>query len=317
MLQKFADFIKYNNTFPILLGAFFFMTGGAFAATNPDVQQAVVDSTETVQSVDNTYIVGAALDTFDFNLQIKDVAEDVDIYTVTYSYRTIAIVDYVWQVVEKDMTLSVSKTALESSYVRDLGLYVAKELSDNIKAELAYLKRVQSFETESGMTQKVVAVEYTGLIGKFLDPTQEVFDAYIAVVPSENPETVKRKMSPEEISALTRTALVERKKLAQKEAEEAERLAEEKRKEEEVLALLESESATSTEGTQGIPEVAGTSTPAIPEENPPAEPPINPPVATSTEPVAPPVVEETPSPVEPTPVVVEEVLPPSPPPPAE
>lgn len=326
MLHKVINFIKYNNAFPILFSIIFLSTSISFAA-NEDLRNSVIDSQEVVRSIDNSFVVSANLDSFDFNLQILDVIEDENNYYVTYSYQTIALDDYVWKIMEVKKSLDVSKVALESSYLKDLGLYVAKNLSDNINSELYYLKRVQNIEIAKGLSQKVVAVEYSGLIGKRLRSREKVFEDYSAVIPQESKEEIARKMSPEEISATTRTVMAERKRREQEEQILAEK---------EALLLAETASTTPTDiatttdenngsGSAGttppeptsiiipdiVPEPTATTTPVVPE-----------PVATTTPEVVsePPVVVTPPEvPVETIPEVVPEpitatdpIVPPSP-----
>ena len=178
-MQKVLNFIKYNNAFTIIVGIFFLGFGVTFAAS-PDLRSSVYSSKSTVVSVDNTMIVSSDLDTFNFNLVINSVTDDEKNYYATYSYQTLTIEDSVWQNKKIDKVLTVNKEALDG---RDLGLYVAKELGENITAELSYLKRVQKLEQEKGQSQKVVTTEYSGLIGKLIDPKQEVIEGYNPVIP--------------------------------------------------------------------------------------------------------------------------------------
>lgn len=183
MYKKALDFIKYNNAFTIGIMVLFLGAGISFAAS-PDLRDSVYSSTETVVSVDNSWIVSADLDNFDFNLTINSITEDEKNYYAVYSYQTLAVEDSIWQNQETEKTLTVSKEALDG---KDLGLYVAKELGENINYELSYLKRVQKLEIEKGKSQKVIATEYAGLIGKLLDPKEEVIEGYSPVIPEVVP----------------------------------------------------------------------------------------------------------------------------------
>lgn len=184
MLRKLLNFIKYNNAFTIIFVICFFGFGISFAAS-PELRDSVYSSTETVIFADNNLIVSADLDNFNFNLRINSVIEDEKNYYAAYSYQTLAIEDGIWQSKQIEKTLTVSKEALGG---KDLGLYVAGELGENINYELSYLKRVQKSEKEKGESQKVVAVAYSGLIGKLLSPKEKVIEGYSPVIPEPVPE---------------------------------------------------------------------------------------------------------------------------------
>lgn len=179
MREKLVHFIKYNNAFTVAFVICFFGFGISFAAS-PELRDSVYSSEETVVSVDNSLIVSADLDNFNFNLRINSVTEDEKNYYAVYSYQTLAIEDGFWQSKEIEKTLTVSREALDG---KDLGLYVAEELGENINYELSYLKRVQKLEKEKGESQKVVTTEYSGLIGKLLDPKEKVIEGYRPVIP--------------------------------------------------------------------------------------------------------------------------------------
>jgi len=150
MYQKILNFIKYNNAFTIIFVICFFGFGVSYAA-NADVRESVYGSEETVVSIDNSLIISADLDNFNFNLRISSITEDNKNYYAIYSYQTLAIKDGVWQSQQIEKTLKISKEALEG---RDLGLYVAEELGENMNYELSYLKRVQKLEREKENPRK-------------------------------------------------------------------------------------------------------------------------------------------------------------------
>ena len=187
IFQKIINFIKYHNAFAI--GIIIVFVGFSTAlAVSPELREDIVDvlvsEEQAVQSIDNNYILSADLDNFDFNLQIKDISEDPKNYYVLYAYQTIAIQDYAWQELEKEKTMTVSKEALGG---KDLGIYIAEELGEVIDYELAYLREVQTLETEKGLTQKIVTTQYAGLIGVFLNPKEKVFPGYEPVVKPPEP----------------------------------------------------------------------------------------------------------------------------------
>ena len=74
--------------------------------------------------------------------------------------------------------MTVAKGAIVG---RDLGLYVTEQLKQVIDHEIAYLTEVQDIERKQ-VSQKVVAVAYSGLVGAFLDDRTEVLPGYTPVV---------------------------------------------------------------------------------------------------------------------------------------
>lgn len=177
-MRSFINFVKYNNALPIALFLIFGVGSAAFAAS-PAAREQVLSSKDVVRSVDNTYIVNVDLDTFDFSLLVTAVKEDEDFYYVSYTYNTISTVDYVWKPVTVNEVLKVGKLEIMG---RDLGLFVAKELGEVIAAQKELLAGTQTAERKIGATPKVVATEYAGLIGKFLDAKETTFEGYDPVV---------------------------------------------------------------------------------------------------------------------------------------
>jgi len=178
-MQKFIHFIKYNNGFILILAIIFFSVGAVFAA-NPEI---LVSGKENIKSVDNSYILNVDLENFDFGLMIRSITEDDKNYYINYGYKTIYIQDYVWMDIQKEKNIVVEKDGLAG---KDLGLYIVEQLNENIDNELAYLKEVQKMEMERGLTQKIVATEYSGLIGKFFNPGEKTFPGYQPVVLENN-----------------------------------------------------------------------------------------------------------------------------------
>lgn len=196
MREKIIHFLKYNNTVSIAFAIILLGFGAAFAA-NPEMREDIYSSEETVISINNELILSTDFDSFNFNLRINSVTEDEKNYYAIYTYQTLAITDGAWQAKEVENTLTVSKEALAG---KDLGLYVAQELGENINYELSYLKKVQKLEREKGESQKVVTVEYSGLIGKLLDPREMIIEGYTPVIPEPLPETpITDDSKPEEI----------------------------------------------------------------------------------------------------------------------
>lgn len=183
-MNKFWNFLKYNNAIPLTLGVLFLSTGAAFAAS-PEARDAaaaaVLSQEHSVVSVDNTYIVNKDLSAYEPQVQIVGVTEDDTTYYVEYAFSTIDVVDYVWRDVSKSVQLRVDKSVLGAR--GDLGLYVTEQLKQNLWHEGERLKEVQASERRN-VSQKVIATTYGGLIGKFLDDSTETLPGYTPVYES-------------------------------------------------------------------------------------------------------------------------------------
>lgn len=176
LMRGAVSFLSYNNAVPIAFSILLMGAGGAFAATNPEVFYA---TTEKVISVDNRYIAQTDLTSYTPHVQVLGVTEDTDTYYVAYALTTIDVVDAVWMDVVKQDVLKVSKSVLGE--YGDLGLYTSEQLKQRIDHEIAYLREVQEIERRE-VTAKVVATEYSGLVGRFLDASSETFPGYVPVV---------------------------------------------------------------------------------------------------------------------------------------
>jgi len=181
MFQKIIYFIKYHNAVAIALSLVLALAFGAMAASE-NVRNAVIgEEIVTEQGIDNSAILTADLDNFDFRLTIRNVREEpgAQNYYVDYSYQTLAIQDNHWQPVLKEETLIVSKETLRGG---DLGLYLAEELGEVIDYQLSYLKEVQKLEREKGQTYIVQTTTYTSLIGLILDTETKELPGYQPVI---------------------------------------------------------------------------------------------------------------------------------------
>jgi len=182
MFNKIIHFVKYHNAFVIISLCAFIGFSAAMAAS-PDLRESVSDvlvsSEETIQSINNSQIIEANLSNFDFSLQIQDIKEDNENYYIHYTFKTLAVMDGVWQEVIREKIFTADKEALGKN---DLGLYVTEELTETMNWELSYLKEAQKIEKEKGQTQKIVAVQYAGLIGKFLNPNKKIISGYKPVI---------------------------------------------------------------------------------------------------------------------------------------
>jgi len=182
MTQKLIDFIKYNNAFVIGLTLVLF-GGGVIFAASPDARDAVLGKEiVTEQGVDNSRIINADLENFDFQMKIDNVTEDQANYYVDYSFRTIGVEGNEWQTITRSAKMTVAKESLAG---QDLGLYVQAQLANIAQNELAYLKQAQAAEKEKGLTQVVRTTEYTGLIGLVLDVKNAVLPGYEPVIKPE------------------------------------------------------------------------------------------------------------------------------------
>ncbi len=175
-MGKFLHFLQYHNAVPIAVTILVTGAGATFAATNP---QAIYSATQTPLSVDNTYIAGKDLGAFSPKVTITAVTEDDDYYYLTYKLSTIDLKDYVWQDMVREDSMKVSKADLGK--YRDLGVYVTGQFKDILSSENARLDAAQDLAKKS-LSQKVVATEYGGLVGKFLDEKTEVLPGYTPVV---------------------------------------------------------------------------------------------------------------------------------------
>jgi hypothetical protein len=173
-MNKFTHFLFYNNTIPILLGVLFLGSGAAFAAS-PEAREAVVDSETVVTAVDNSYLLETTITDSTVGVVIGSVTETDVEYYIEYQLSTIEPVDGAWQPVTRIKTLVVDKSVVVG---QDLGLYAEEEIAEVHAAEVRLLKEAQTNERRAGLTPKVVTTEYSGLVGQFFDPNQEVFPQY-------------------------------------------------------------------------------------------------------------------------------------------
>jgi hypothetical protein len=192
MLKRIIHFVQYHNFFTIAV-MFVFLGASATLAANPE---AVIQKTEMVRSVDNTFVVNTDFDVYDMGLKINTVIEDADRYYVEYTYLTVEVENYVWKPIPTNGLIKVSKKELAG---KDLGVYVADQLGQMVTQQIAFLKEFQQREKKIGATPKVVAVEYSGLVGRFLGPEEKSFEGYTPV--KTPPPAEEKTASPVEIAA--------------------------------------------------------------------------------------------------------------------
>lgn len=179
-MKNFAHFLKYNNTVPLVFGVLFLGAGATFAAS-PEAREAVMDSETAITKVDNSYLLENTIGDETVTITIGSVTENDKEYFIEYQMGTMEARDGVWQPSVRIGTLVVNK---ESVIGRDLGLYAEEEIAEVYAAEVRLLKETQAKERRAGLTPKVVTTEYSGLVGQFFDPSQEVFPQYDPVIPA-------------------------------------------------------------------------------------------------------------------------------------
>ncbi len=178
-MKKFTHFLVYNNTIPIVLGVLFLGTTATFAAS-PEAREAVIDTESAITTVDNSYLLNTTITDNTITITIGSVTEDSESYYIEYQLSTMEPRDGTWQPTTRIKTLMVNK---ESVVGRDLGLYAEEEIAEVHAFEVRLLKETQESERRAGLTPKVVTTEYSGLVGQFFDPNQEVFPQYDPVIP--------------------------------------------------------------------------------------------------------------------------------------
>ena len=187
LMNKIIDFIKYHNGFVIGLILVFVFTGAIFASE--DIHNAIIgEETITQTGIDNTVILAADLENFDLAMTINGVFEDEINYYVSYSFKTLGVLDNIWQEISRTAQMTISKAAIAG---QDLGIYLTEELSEVVNHELTYLKQVQVTEKEKGQTQVVQTRDYTGLVGMVLDIKDKILPGYEPVIKPVKPEPVE------------------------------------------------------------------------------------------------------------------------------
>ncbi|HBB56614.1 TPA: hypothetical protein DEW47_01650 [Patescibacteria group bacterium] len=181
-MQKIIRFIKYNNSFIIILGLVFLGAGSSFASEK--VRDTVIGQTiEETKGMDNSALLATNLNSLKQEMSISDVSEDEDNYLISYSFSTFDIKDNIWQNQTKTQILKVPKDALNGG--KDLGLYVQSELAQVMDTQLAYLKNAQEREQKKGETKITKTTKYTGLKGLVLNSETKELEGYEPVVKKE------------------------------------------------------------------------------------------------------------------------------------
>jgi len=183
MFKKAIHFVKYNNATVLIVLAVFLLSGGVFASTETG-QQAIGEKKTRLEGKDNTLLLQADLDELDMDFSIEKVSEDDKFYYITYTYLDLVKRKQAWQYELREKTRKVSKQGLGE---RDLGKYVAEELSEQYHARIKELKRAKRQARETGEQKRVEVTEYSGLIGRTLAVAGQAFDGYEPVKKREVP----------------------------------------------------------------------------------------------------------------------------------
>jgi hypothetical protein len=173
--SRFITFIKYNN-FAIILIMIVFVVGSSVLA-------APLAKTTRVEGVDNTLLISTDLDKMLFNYKVEKIESDDIYYYVTYTHNNLTLLDGVWQEINQEDTLKVTKSSLDE----DLGVYLARQLSEEQMSRLAELKTQKEKALVTGPEKRVEVTEYSGLIGKALNSAGTMFPGYEPIVEIESP----------------------------------------------------------------------------------------------------------------------------------
>jgi len=182
-LKKVTNFLKYNNAALLLALAVFLVGSSVFAA--PLAKDALGAKSTSIKGTDNTVLLLTKLDIFDMKYKVEAVTEDIDFYYVKYTYRNLEIKDNAWQEIGREATIKVTKKLQE-----DLGQYIASQLKDEYAARIAELTSAKEQALQTGPEKRQEVTEYSGLIGKVLDVSKEVFPGYepVKVMEVASPE---------------------------------------------------------------------------------------------------------------------------------
>jgi hypothetical protein len=186
MLEKFWNFVKYNNAAIIIIVLIFVVGTGAFASETG--REIIGYKTDRIEGADNTLLLQADLENLKMDFSISDVSSDDNLYYVKYTFIDLVKTADAWEYQMKERELKLSKSRVEG----DLGEEIAKELDEMRTARLKELADEKIKAQENGETKRTRVVEYSGLIGKVLDAAGAVIPDYEPVVKKEIPSPVPR-----------------------------------------------------------------------------------------------------------------------------
>lgn len=189
MIQKSKHFLQYNNAAMLLFVIALLVGGSVFAA--PLGQEVLGKAQTRIEGVDNTLLLSADLAEYDMKFKIETIQEDSGYYYITYTYKSLFNVDGAWKEEMKEVSRKITK-----KLDQDLGEYMASQLKDEYDAKIAELKIEQDKAKQVGEERQVQVTEYSGLIGKVLNVSKEVFPGYEPVEKIELP-------TPESVTPVT------------------------------------------------------------------------------------------------------------------
>lgn len=183
MFKRAIHFIKYNNATVLIVLAVFLLSGGVFASTETG-QQAIGERETRIEGEDNTLLLSTDLDELDMDFSIEGIEADDEHYYVSYTYLDIVRKNMAWQYELRERTRKISQKGLGS---RDLGDFLAEELTEQYDARVKELKQAKRKAQETGEQKRMEVTEYSGLVGRTLAVAGRAFDGY---------EPVKRRAVP-------------------------------------------------------------------------------------------------------------------------
>ena len=183
--SSWLHFVQYNNGFlaVLIIGVMLF---SGLALASEEVRENTIGSKQVyAEGIDNTLLLETDLDNFSMDFTITGIIEDEESYLITYSYVDLILEEGSWQIRERNGGRKIAKP-----FRRDLGLYLADQLSQEAKARLKELNKIKKEELTRGETKVVQVTKYSGLIGKVLDISAKAFPNYEPVkkVELETPE---------------------------------------------------------------------------------------------------------------------------------
>ncbi len=180
-----VHFLKYNNALPIALSLVLLSTSGALAASpavRAEAKDLLYTKQERVIGVDNTYIIGTDMESYEPTVRVTSITEDEGAYYVAYELGTIGVEQGVWQEVTKEDTVVVPKTFLTEL---NLGQHLSRYFEELVTKEKRLLIETRDIEVTIGATSRTVTTEYRGLIGEFFEPELRALPGYVPPEPSE------------------------------------------------------------------------------------------------------------------------------------
>ncbi len=163
-MKTFLEFLKYNNAVPFILFALILGAGTVLAASPTLRNRAFAPDTAPVSIApvitDTSRLLEENMKTFDLALRIDALTEDARGYAVSYSYRTLAVVDDAWQEVRQSGKMDIPKALLGK---RDLKTYLIEQIGQVMDREIAYLREAQA--AVRPVTSPKPSAKYAALVG--------------------------------------------------------------------------------------------------------------------------------------------------------